>query len=252
LAVAPLHWFTIDAYQSAPTSISMFLMTVPKIALLTIIYRIFSQFNLGIISIIVILMILSTFLFLSIQALGQLKLKRFIIFTMTINNVIFLAPLLLNHSENSFSIFTLLLCYFLPFSLTFYCLSLLPKSQEKIENLFFIKNPVLILSFLVSAVSFSGIPVFAGFLVKYLVYSQLLSFHELTVLLPIVILSLLPIYYYIRLVQATFFTQVVEPSYSFIMPTFVPKESATQTTVLSSLVVLNLIIITIQIIPSFW
>jgi NADH-quinone oxidoreductase subunit N len=215
LALAPLHWFTIDAYQSAPIFVTALLMTVPKIALLSILYHIYCLFSSSFNYYCVLFLLLLTFFQLSIQAFGQLKLRRFVVFTMTVNNVILLAPLLIASKENSFSILPSLLSYFIPLLLLFNILCLLRNPDEKLENLSLLKNPLLILALLSSMVSFTGIPVLAGFLLKYFVFVHLLSFQDLGIIFFIVVITLIPAYYYLRFVQALYLVRNYSPEFTY-------------------------------------
>jgi NADH:ubiquinone oxidoreductase subunit 2 (subunit N) len=207
LAMAPLHWFTIDSYQSAPLFISSFLMTVPKVSLLLILSNIFYQFPSPVLNSCALILMLITGFQQTVQAFGQVKLRRFIVFTMTVNNVILLAPSFITTVENPFSILPSILSYFLPLLLLLYIFSLIMNSQEKVSSLSLLTNPFIILNFLISMISFIGIPLLGGFLMKYFILSHLLSFQELGLVFLIVTMTLLPVYYYLRIIQMLFFTK---------------------------------------------
>lgn len=256
LALAPLHWFTLDTYESITIGISSFLITVPKVALLSIIFSIFCLFNHMMISIIAIIMILLTLFLLSIQALGQYKLKRFIIFSMTINNALFLVPLLMNNQESLFSINQALFTYLLSFILLLYIAASLRKADkqmiDRLELLPLIKNSLIKFGLLVSAITLSGLPVFAAFFVKFLIYSQLIAFQEFLILVPLVLLTLIPIYYYIRFAQLAFLTKHFDPLFNTLMLAQTSKLSAAHIFIFCILIILNLVILSLQIFPSYF
>ena len=255
LALAPVHWFTIDTYEAISVGISSFLITIPKVALLCIIFNLFCLFNHQVISIIVMLMILLTLFLLSVQALGQYKLKRFLIFSMTVNNALFLVPLLINHQESLFSINQALFTYLLSFILLLFIAASLRKIDkqmvDRLELMTLVKNPLLKFGLLTSAMSLSGIPVFAAFFVKYLIYSELIAFQEFVIIVPVVILTLIPIYYYIRLAQIAFLTKEFDPKFDALYITRASNFSAAHVFTFSILILFNLIILAMQIIPSF-
>jgi NADH-quinone oxidoreductase subunit N len=206
LAMAPLHWFTIDAYQSASLFVSSFLMTVPKTALLLILSRLMSQFPSSWLNCCILLLMLVTLVQQTVQAFGQIKLRRFVVFTMTVNNVILIAPLLIASKENSFSILPSLLSYFLPLMLLFYVLEFLVNPNETVNNLSLIQNPIILLGLLISVISFAGVPIFGGFLLKYFILVHLLSYQELGLIVVVLVITLLPMYYYLRIALTLFFT----------------------------------------------
>jgi NADH:ubiquinone oxidoreductase subunit 2 (subunit N) len=114
-----------------------------------------------------------------------------------------------------------------------------------------VKNPLLKFGLLTSAMSLSGIPVFAAFFVKYLIYSELIAFQEFVIIVPVVILTLIPIYYYIRLAQIAFLTKEFDPKFDALYITRASNFSAAHVFTFSILILFNLIILAMQIIPSF-
>lgn len=168
---------------------------------------------------------------------------------MTVNNAVLLVPLLFNNKENLFSILFPLLSYFLPFMLIMNALACLSKKYEKIGNLYQLKNPILILSFLVTGVAFSGIPVLGGFIVKYLIFTQVLSFQAIGLLLLIIFATLIPIYYYMRLIQAMFLSSKLLPEFTYLVSW--QEVSILNAVVFCILLLINILLVLFQILPSY-
>jgi NADH-quinone oxidoreductase subunit N len=252
LAMAPFHLFTIDAYQNAPIFVSSYLMTIPKLALFFILYKIYSQFPSSILDLCLLILILITLIQQTVQAFGQTKFRRFIVFSMTVNNVIFFACLLIASTVDSFSIIPSLVFYFLPLILLFFVLAIFVDRDDNVKNLSLQKNPIMILGLFTSVVSSAGIPVLGGFLQKYFVLGQLVLNSALVYMLIIILVALLSGYYYLRVILSLFFTNKFVERFNYLMLDSLgrPNSSAGSDIVIGSysfLIVINLILMLFQI-----
>ncbi len=218
LGVAPFHWWVPDVYESATTSTTLFLATLPKIALLGIILRVLLEnfstmdakwqiffLSLGLLSI-----ILGNTI-----ALSQENIKRFVAYT-SLSHMGFIL-LSLTFSEPGY---TIALNYLLHYSLSL--MSLLGAmmtmhahgiSIESIQDLGKLQHQHPLLSFLtlIAIGAMAGLPPFVGFFIK-LDVLQLLMTQRWYVVSSVALISTLVggMYYYIQMIKWMYFTPFIK------------------------------------------
>nr|AMN87298.1 NADH dehydrogenase subunit 2 [Pyropia endiviifolia] len=218
ISAAPFHMWSPDVYEGAPTNVTSFFGILPKVALVSLIFRIFflaapeiaTQLNVTLIISAVLSMFIGTF-----GALAQTKWKRFIAYS-TISHVGFiLAGLSTLEFSGAFSalfyifIYTLTSLAIFSTLLSFRCLSYPGTYQLRyltdIRNL--IKtSPILASSIILVLFSMAGIPPFPGFFAKAFVLLSLLQEQLIGLAIIAVILSCISCFYYIRLIQMVYFS----------------------------------------------
>ncbi len=208
IGAVPFHLWLPDAYQSASFSILLFLIVFPKIFYLFLFFTIIQVFGTNII---VLISILLSALIGSIQAVAQTKLKRFIAYTTIYNTAFFLALLIIS---GSFSIYSLLISSFLyaigSILTVLPMLSINPlhsKLFSSLRDLSSLRTSNFFLSVLLTIgfLSALGMPPFIGFFTKYFVFSALLEKNLVMLTIFLVLASILPAYYYLRISTLIFF-----------------------------------------------
>lgn len=228
LGRAPFHQWVPDIYEGSSTLVRTYFSTVPKFAIILVIFRIcqipfaflFEWWAPFLLFTALISLLVGTF-----GALCQQKIKRFIAYSSIGHSGFLLLGQSVGTTESLFgvilySIFymvrTLLLWLVLvAFSKSINKVSSYPKSFDffsgrfpfyffELSSLFILNKPLSIL-FLVSLLSTAGIPPFGGFIRKLLIVFSLIrsSFY-----LPgflVVFTSVLSVFYYLRWVKFIFF-----------------------------------------------
>nr|AIB08139.1 NADH dehydrogenase subunit 2 [Pyropia kanakaensis] len=218
ISAAPFHMWSPDVYEGAPTNVTSFFGILPKLALISLIFRILflscseiiTQLNFTLIICAVLSMLVGTF-----GALAQTKWKRFIAYS-TISHVGFiLAGFSTLEFSGAFSALFYILIYTLTslatFSilLSFRCLSYPSTHQLRyladINNLVKI-NPMFSSSLILVLFSMAGIPPFPGFFAKAFVLLSLLQEQLIGLAIIAILLSCISCFYYIRLIQVIYFS----------------------------------------------
>nr|YP_010925355.1 NADH dehydrogenase subunit 2 [Neoporphyra dentata]WKD83561.1 NADH dehydrogenase subunit 2 [Neoporphyra dentata] len=220
ISAAPFHMWSPDVYEGAPTNVTSFFGVLPKLALVSLMFRIiflnfpslFAQLNFTLIICAILSLVIGTF-----GALMQAKWKRFIAYS-TISHVGFiLAGFSTLEFNGAFSALFYILVYVLTsltiFSilLSFRCWSYPTTYQLRyltdIVSLVII-NPILASSLVIILFSMAGIPPFPGFFAKAFVLLSLLQEQLIGFAIIAVSLSCVSCFYYIRLIQIMYFSHV--------------------------------------------
>lgn len=220
ISAAPFHMWSPDVYEGAPTNVTSFFGILPKLALVSLMFRIiflilpsiFAHLNFTVIICAILSMIIGTF-----GALAQAKWKRFIAYS-TISHVGFiLAGFSTLEFNGAFSALFYILIYVLTSLIIF---SILLSSRcwsypttyqlrylTDVVNLV-ITNPILAGSLIIVLFSMAGIPPFPGFFAKMFVLLSLLKEQLIGFAIIAVSLSCISCFYYIRLIQIMCFSHV--------------------------------------------
>jgi NADH-quinone oxidoreductase subunit N len=219
LSFVPFHFWTPDAYQEAPTSVTSFLATVPKIAVFALLYLMLPVFhntgtkffNLIVIAIAAASMILGNSI-----AIFQDNPKRMMAYS-SIGHTGFILMLFILPAG---SVLNALLFYLLVYTLmnqaTFMSISYLEQkfSANTISQYKGLgkKAPFLSAMLVVLMVSLTGLPPTAGFLAKFLVFSALinLAFADVwvaTLLIIAAVTTVVSLFYYLKIPLNLYFKE---------------------------------------------
>nr|YP_010925379.1 NADH dehydrogenase subunit 2 [Neoporphyra seriata]WKD83585.1 NADH dehydrogenase subunit 2 [Neoporphyra seriata] len=257
ISAAPFHMWSPDVYEGAPSNVTSFFSILPKLALVTLIFRIvflnfaelFTQLNPTLMICAVLSIIIGTF-----GALMQAKWKRFIAYS-TISHVGFvLAALSTLEFNGAFSGLFYILVYALTSLILFNillslrCLSYPTTYQLRyltdVVNLAKV-NPLLASSLVIILFSMAGIPPLPGFFAKTFVLFSLLQEQLIGLSIIAITLSCISCFYYIRLIQIMYFSHVKT------MLIFYPIEKEKAMLLSSNILLLLLSFLKIDLISNF-
>nr|YP_010947441.1 NADH dehydrogenase subunit 2 [Mimica arnoldii]WGO62527.1 NADH dehydrogenase subunit 2 [Mimica arnoldii] len=217
LSSAPFHVWSPDVYEGSPASVTAFFSIMPKLSVLTLLYRFlissfhdFTNYWYG-------LILLSIFLSMLIGALSafkQSRWKRFFAYS-SINHVgFFLIPLLLGNQEGiSNSIFyviiymiTMLGSFSIVLSMRFFSNNYHYQSRYLIDLVGLSRsNPFMASGFTLMLFSMAGIPPLAGFFAKVSVLFPALQAGAFGISIFAVLISCISCFYYIKLIKTMYF-----------------------------------------------
>ncbi|USL95897.1 NADH-quinone oxidoreductase subunit N [Riemerella anatipestifer] len=214
VSLAPFHMWSPDVYQGAPSIITGFMASVVKIAGFYAFFKVMTLAFIGGFSMwinIVAVLIILTLILSNIMGLAQTNAKRMLAYS-SVSHAGYIA--LIFFGFNSLSVYNLafyLFAYSLATVGVFMCLIWVEKIKRETSfeafNGLAKTEPLLAVVASVSLLSMAGIPLTAGFIGKFNVFSQAISGNA-TVLVVVAILgSALSIAYYLRLIIAMFFYQ---------------------------------------------
>jgi NADH-quinone oxidoreductase subunit N len=199
LSFVPFHFWTPDAYQQAPTSVSSFLSTVPKIAVFSFLFRLAAPFQLVSMHFSTIILFAAgiTMLVGNVMAVFQKDLKRLLAYS-SIGHTGFLLMLLVlpDNSNMSSNLWFYLFAYSITNIGAFMSVAALDinfnvKTLEQMKGLGKL-NTLIAPCLVVFMVSLTGLPPTVGFIAKFVVFSSLISeTTAISFLTPILIVAVL-------------------------------------------------------------
>jgi NADH-quinone oxidoreductase subunit N len=213
LGAVPFHMWVPDVYQGAPTSVTMFISTVPKIAAVAMLVRLLVD-GLGMMQsywsdLFMMLAILSIALG-SIVALLQTNIKRLLAYS-TISHIGFV---LLGFSTGVVSGYGAAVFYILAYVLmslaAFGVIILLNKKGFEADLISDYKglskhSPWFALMMLIVMLSMAGMPPFIGFYAKLLILQQVVSSGMIIVAIIAVVFAVISAYYYLQIIKSMYF-----------------------------------------------
>jgi len=215
ISASPFHMWTPDVYEGAPTPVTAYFATAPKIAALALFTRLLIQPFGALLhdwqQVVIVISVLSM-LTGALGALTQTNIKRLLAYS-SIGHV---GYALMGLAAGSIDGISGLLIYFTLYiamsSGAFACVLMMSRNGEPVETLSDLAGlsrtrPRMALAFTVLMFSMAGIPPFAGFFGK--MYVFLAAIHAgLNVLAVIgVLASVLACYYYLKLVKLMYFDE---------------------------------------------
>ncbi|SDE29610.1 NADH-quinone oxidoreductase subunit N [Riemerella columbipharyngis] len=212
VSLAPFHMWSPDVYQGAPSLITSFMASVVKIAGFAAFFKMMTMgfggsFS-GWIDIIAALVVI-TLILSNLMGLAQTNAKRMLAYS-SVSHAGYIALIFFGYNVASY--------YYMAFYLFAYSLAtigvfmnLIWVEKIKKETSFDAfcglakTEPLLALVSAVSLLSMAGIPLTAGFIGKFNIFSQAISGGALLVVIVAIVGSALSIAYYLRLIIAMFF-----------------------------------------------
>jgi NADH-quinone oxidoreductase subunit N len=209
----PFHMWVPDVYQGAPTAVTLFIATAPKIASFALAFRLLSG-GLGNIAdtwiqMLIIVALLSA-IFGNVVAIAQTNLKRMLAYS-AIGNVGFILFGFVAGTEQGYEA---ALYYTIAYVLTtlgaFGVMLLASRKGFEADELDHYKglharDPLLALIMMVLMLSLAGIPLTVGFLAKLQIFEALWDTDHLALVIAAALVSVVGLFYYLRVVKILYF-----------------------------------------------
>ena len=229
VAAAPFHFWSPDVYEGAPLSSTIVFVIIPKVVLFSLLIKwilTISNVFFEIKDIFLFSGVFSVFIgtFFSLQ---QKRIKRLIIYS-SIAQVGFLILALTENSISGFSsVFFFLIIYIVTSILVWGHFSVLYACENQVSMFYkrplvslflsslsnlFERNKVWSSSFLIVFFSIAGIPPLCGFLAKVLIIYGLVENSQIFTSILLVLISVISVFYYIRVLKIIFFEISVKQS----------------------------------------
>ena len=209
----PFHMWVPDVYQGAPTAVTLFISTAPKIAAFAMAIRLLVDGLQPLLvdwqQMLVILSILSMATG-NIIAIAQSNLKRMLAYS-TIAHVGFLLLGILSGTEAGFAAAMFyVITYALMSAGAFGIIILLSRKGFESDNLDDIKglsdrSPWFAFIMLILMFSMAGVPPFLGFWAKWFVLKEIVDMGYVWLAALAVVFSIIGAYYYIRIIKLMYF-----------------------------------------------
>nr|WCH57669.1 NADH dehydrogenase subunit 2 [Hypnea sp.] len=220
LSAAPFHMWSPDVYEGSPTAVTSFFSIMPKMAILSLLYRFlilsFHDFMNFWYNIILVAVFLSIFIG-TLSAFSQKKWKRFFAYSSITHVGFFLLAILLGDCESiSNSVFyvliylvTMLGVFSVVLSIRFFNYNYHYQTRylQDIEGLSKI-NPSIAMIFTIILFSMGGVPPLAGFFSKFFVLLSALQIDAIGICIFIVLMSCIACFYYIKIIKIMYFCNI--------------------------------------------
>ncbi len=184
LSFVPFHFWSPDVYQGAPTPVTAFLSTAPKIAGIALLARILyawppSSFAYQNLYMMLLVSAIATMLLGNLAALRQSNMKRMMAYS-SIGHTGFLMMAVLAYSANEYSILLFYLAVYTLMNMGVFILADYIQSHTGAIDVMEYQGlgkvlPVAFTCFVILLVSLTGLPPTAGFVAKLLVFSAVFS-----------------------------------------------------------------------------
>ncbi len=215
VSAVPFHMWTPDVYQGAPTIITAFFATVPKLAALALLIRVligpFGTLSAEWFQIIAFVCVASMLLG-SFAGIAQSSTKRLLAYS-SIANVGFILVGLATQSQTGISaaLFYMII-YMITTAGTFAVLLTLRLNEEGVDKISDLSglsktHPFQAYSLALMMFSVAGIPPLAGFFAKYAVFQAALSQGLVLITVIGLLASVVSAFYYLRLIKIMFFDE---------------------------------------------
>ncbi|MFT4058809.1 MAG: NADH-quinone oxidoreductase subunit NuoN [Legionella sp.] len=218
LAAVPFHMWAPDVYQGAPTSVTLFISTAPKIAALGMAFRLLTISFVDLSSqwqqILLVITLLSTGLG-NLFAVVQTSFKRLLAYSAISHIGYTLFGILAGSTAGYSAALYYILVYSITTAAAFGLIVLMSNHGMEIDNVEDLKglnkrNPWMAFLMLIIMFSMAGVPPTVGFFTKLLVLKALVDVHMTWVAVIGLIFTIIGAYYYIRIVKLMYFDKPVQ------------------------------------------
>ena len=218
LGAVPFHMWVPDVYQGAPTSVTLFIASAPKLAAFAITIRLLVDGLYPLVNdwqqMLVILAILSMAAG-NIIAISQTNIKRMLAYS-TIAHIGYMLLGILSSTPSGFAgaMFYIITYTFMALG-AFGMVILLGREGFEADQLNHFKglsqrSPWFAFIMLVLMFSMAGVPPFLGFWAKWFVLKELISAGFIWLAVAALVFSIIGAYYYLRIVRLMYFDQADE------------------------------------------
>ena len=218
ISAVPFHMWTPDVYEGAPTPVTAFMSTAPKVAGIALLMRVmagpFGHLLVEWQQVIIVVSVLSMLLG-SLAAIGQRNIKRLMAYSSIGHIGYALIGLAAGSQAGLRGVLIYMLTYVFMNAGTFACILAMRRRGRMLEQISDLSglartDPGLALAFAVFMFSMAGIPPFAGFWGKYFIFTAAVQSGLWTLAVIGVLTSVIGAYYYIRIIKVIYFDAAVE------------------------------------------
>jgi NADH-quinone oxidoreductase subunit N len=210
IAAVPFHFWAPDVYEGSPTLTTALMSTLAKVVAVATLYKLLSSMHADInysFQIVVVVVSIASMTVGNIMALRQVNVKRMLAFS-GISHAGFMLMTLLSLSTSAGSLLYYTAAYSLSGIASFSVILYVCKNRENEDVVNFHglgkTNPLLAAILTGSLLSMAGIPIFAGFFAKLVLFSQTIQAGYLVVVIFAVINSIISVGYYFKLILAMY------------------------------------------------
>lgn len=210
IAAVPFHFWAPDVYEGAPALTTATMSTLAKVVAIAALYKLLITMNADLsyaFQMVIVVISIASMTVGNIMALMQSNVKRMLAFS-GISHAGFMLMAILSSTSSAGSLLYYTTAYSLAgiaaFSvLLFVCAN---KDNQEIKNFNGLgaSKPILAAVLTASLLSMAGIPIFAGFFAKFMLFNQTIQAGYLVVVIAAVLNSIISVGYYFKLIIAMY------------------------------------------------
>ncbi|WP_183566879.1 NADH-quinone oxidoreductase subunit N [Mucilaginibacter sp. SP1R1] len=225
VGAAPFHFWTPDVYEGSPTLITAFMSTVVKTAGFAAFLRLFSACFAPLsdfwVPVLLVITVITLFIG-NITALYQQSFKRMLAFSSISHAGYLLFAIVALGSSSANSVFVYATAYSIASIIAFGSLILVQQQSgsDNFESFNGLakKNPFLAFVLTIAMLSLAGIPLTAGFIGKFFMFSGAIAKYQVWLVIIAVVNAIISIFYYFRVIIAMYFrsadrAELIVPAY---------------------------------------
>jgi NADH-quinone oxidoreductase subunit N len=218
VSAVPFHMWTPDVYEGAPTPVTAFFASAPKVAAIALFMRLAIEAFPGIVpqwqQILVFVSIASMALG-AFAAIGQHNIKRLMAYSSIGHMGFALIGLAAGTAEGVQGVLVYISIYLAMTLGTFCCILAMRRPAGAVENISDLAglartNPALAFFLAMLLFSLAGIPPLAGFFAKYYVFLAAIKANMFTLAVLGVLASVVGAYYYLMIIKTMYFDEPAE------------------------------------------
>ena len=216
IAAVPFHFWAPDVYEGSPALTTATMSTLAKVVAMATLYKLLTAMNADLsyrFQIVIVVISIASMTVGNIMALKQTNVKRMLAFS-GISHAGFMLMVLLSATTAAGSLLYYTTAYALAGIAAFSVILFVCKNKDNEEILNFNglgkTNPILAAVLTASLLSMAGIPIFAGFFAKFILFTQTIQAGYLVVVIAAVINSIISVGYYFKLILAMYTKDPIE------------------------------------------
>jgi NADH-quinone oxidoreductase subunit N len=218
VSAVPFHMWTPDVYQGAPTSVTVFFATAPKVAAMALLLRVMgTSFGslVGAWQSLVVIVSIASMLLGSVAAIGQSNFKRLMAYSSIGHMGYALIGLAVGSAAGVRGTLVYMVIYVFMTAGTLGCIMAMRRHGRAVEQISDLaglgaNDPALALALAVFMFSMAGIPLMSGFFAKLYIFLASVQAGLYALAVIGVLTSVVGAYYYIRIVKIMYFDAPAE------------------------------------------
>ncbi|MGD0430204.1 MAG: NADH-quinone oxidoreductase subunit NuoN [Acetobacteraceae bacterium] len=231
ISAVPFHMWTPDVYEGAPTPVTTFFATAPKVAAMALLLRMMGTSFAELVPAwqsLIVLMSIASMVLGTLAAIGQRSIKRLMAYSSIGHMGYALIGLAVGSSDGVRGVLVYMTIYVLMSAGMFACILAMKRGGRPAEQIADLSglatsDPGLALAISVFMFSLAGIPPMAGFFAKLYIFLAAVKGGLWTLAIIGVLTSVVGAFYYIRVIKVMYFDPPAEafdrrpPALSFVV-----------------------------------
>ncbi len=231
VSAVPFHMWTPDVYEGAPTPVTTFFATAPKVAAMALLLRVMGTSFAELVpawQALIVLMSIASMVLGALAAIGQSNIKRLMAYSSIGHMGYALIGLAVGTSDGVRGVLVYMTVYVLMTAGTFACILAMKRDGKPVEQISDLSglattDPGLAMAITVFMFSLAGIPLMAGFFAKLYIFLAAVKAGLWTLAVIGVLTSVVGAFYYIRIIKIMYFDAPAEafdrrpPALSFVV-----------------------------------